>query len=153
MSRSPFSSAAASRTRAASRTFPPDDNLVVCTFQVKAPFGESEWQLFISQKHLLEQLAALGAGADRQKAPAGMPEPSRLRLLVEELPAELTVVLGTVELSLADLARLSVGDLVILDQRVAEPLTALMAGEKKCEGWPGRVGTRQAFEIASFAGG
>ncbi len=65
----------------------------------------------------------------------------------------MTVVLGTVELSLADLSRLSVGDVVILDQRVSEPLTAELAGQQKCAGWPGRVGTRQAFEVASFLGG
>jgi len=136
-----------------SRIFPPDDNVIVCTFHVKAAFGDSEWYWLVSQKRLMEQLAQSAPGADKLKVSAGLPEPARLRLLVEELPAEMTVVLGTVELSLADLARLSIGDVVILDQRVSEPLTAELAGEKKCAGWPGRVGTRQAFEIASFPGG
>jgi flagellar motor switch protein FliM len=135
------------------RIFPPDDNVVVVSFHVKAPFGEGDWYCLFSQKRLLEQLALSLPGADKIKAAPTAPEPTRLRLLVEELPVELTVVLGTVELSLAELAKLSEGDLVILNQRVSEPLTAYLAGEKKCKGWPGRVGSRQAFEVESFLEG
>jgi flagellar motor switch protein FliM len=135
------------------RIFPPDDNVVFCTFSVKGAFGESEWYWLGSQKCLLEQFARLLPGADKLKPQPGPPEPSRLRSLVEELPVELTVLLGTVELSLAELAKLSVGDVVLLNQRVAEPLPAYLAGEKKCKGWPGRVGSRQGFEIESFLGG
>jgi flagellar motor switch protein FliM len=135
------------------RIFPPDDNVVVCTFALKGPFGDSEWYLLLSQKQLLGQVALAMPGGDRPKGGGGPPESVRLRLLVEELPVELTVLLGTVELSLADLARLSVGDVVILNQRVSETLPAVLAGEKMCKGWPGRVGSRQAFEIESFLGG
>ncbi len=135
------------------RIFPPDDNVVVCTFSLKGPFGASEWYWLQSQKQLLEQVALSMPGGDKAKAADGPPESVRLRLLVEELPVEVTVLLGAVELSLAELAKLSVGDLVILNQRVSEPLTASLAGEKKCKGWPGRVGSRQAFEIDSFLGG
>src|SRR5205823_2982501 len=83
------------------RIFPPDDNVVVCTFSVKGPFGESEWYWLASQKQLLGQLALSMPGGDKLKAADGQPESVRLRLLVEELPVEMTVVLGTVELSLA----------------------------------------------------
>ena len=101
----------------------------------------------------MEQVAQSMPGGDKLKAEAGPPESVRLPLLVEELPVEMTVLLGTVELSLADLSRLSVGDVVILNQRVSETLPALLAGEKKCKVWPGRIGSRQAFEIESFLGG
>jgi flagellar motor switch protein FliM len=135
------------------RIFPPEDNVVACSFALKGPFGEGGWTWLLSQKHLLEQLARSAPGAARVKAaPAGLPEAERLRLLVEELPVDVTVVLGTVQLTLAELAQLSVGDVVILNQRVSEPLPAYVAGEKKCRGWPGRVGSRQAFEIESFLG-
>jgi flagellar motor switch protein FliM len=135
------------------RIFPPDDNVLTATFHVKGPFGESEWYCLFSLKHLLGQLALSMPGADKPRTGPRSPEPDRLRLLVEELPVELTVQLGTVELSLAELAKLSAGDLIILNQRVSEPLTAYLAGEKKCKGWPGRVGSRQAFEVESFLGG
>jgi flagellar motor switch protein FliM len=135
------------------RIFPPDDNLVVLTFRIKGPFGEGDWSVLLPQKLVLELLAQLGPGGEKHRATASPPEPERLRVLVEELPVELTVLLGTVDLSLAELARLSVGDVVILNQRVSEPLTADLAGERKCKGWPGRVGSRQAFEVESFVGG
>jgi flagellar motor switch protein FliM len=135
------------------RIFPPDDNVVVCTFSLKGPFGDGEWYWLLSQKHLMEQVAQSMPGGDKLKGDAGPPESVRLPLLVEELPVEMTVLLGTVELSLADLSRLSVGDVVILNQRVSETLPALLAGEKKCKVWPGRIGSRQAFEIESFLGG
>jgi flagellar motor switch protein FliM len=134
------------------RIFPPDENVVACTFSVKGPFGEGSWYWLQPQKHLMEQLAQAMPGGEKPRS-GGPPEPVRLRLLVEELPVELTVVLGTVELSLSELSKLSVGDVVILNQRVSESLTAYLAGEKKCKGWPGRVGSRQAFEIDSFLGG
>ncbi len=135
------------------RIFPPDQNVVVCTFAVKGTFGEANWYVLLSQKHLLEQLALSMPGGDRLRSSGGPPDGERLRLLVEELPVEMTVVLGTVDLSLADLARLGVGDVVILNQRVTETLPVLLAGERKCKGWPGRVGSRQAFEIESFLEG
>ncbi len=134
------------------RIFPPDDNVIVCTFTLKGPFGEGQWYLLVAQKHLLGQLALTMPGGDKLKSAGGPSEAVRLTLLVEELPVEVTVLLGTVQLSLAELARLSPGDVVILNQRVSEPLTAYLAGEKKFKGWPGRVGSRQAFEIESFLG-
>ena len=62
---------------------------------------------------------------------------------------EISVQLGAARLPLHQLTRLRVGDLVILDQRVHEPLAAFVAGEQKFKGWPGRAGARQAFQIDS----
>lgn len=132
------------------RIFTPEDNIVVTTFDVKGPFGEATWSVLLAQKRLQEQLALGMPGAAKVKKTPSQPEPIRLRHLVEELPVEVSVVLGTVELSLAELAQLSVGDVIILNQRVSEPLPAYVAGEQKFRAWPGRVGTRQAIEIDSF---
>jgi flagellar motor switch protein FliM len=135
------------------RIFSPEDNTAVCSFAVKGPFGDSAWYWLMSDKQLREQLARSAPGASRARpAPSGLPERERLRLLVEELPVDVTVVLGTVQLTLAELAQLYVGDVVILNQRVSEPLPAYVAGAKKGRGWPGRVGSRQAFEIESLQG-
>jgi flagellar motor switch protein FliM len=135
------------------RIFPPEENTLVCAFTIRAPLGESGWLVLFPQKQLLELLARTGPGKDRPKpVSTGLPDKERLRQLVEELPVDLTVVLGTVELTLGELARLMVGDVIILDQRVSDPLPAFLANEKKCRGWPGRVGSRQAIEIHSFVG-
>ncbi len=135
------------------RVFPPDDNTVVCSFAVQGPFGESGWHVLLSQKQLMAQLALGMPGAEKVKSAAPpLPEPQKLRLLAEELPVDVSVILGTVELSLAELARLSVGDVVMLNQRVSEPLPAYVSDEKRFKAWPGRVGMRQAVELDSFLG-
>jgi flagellar motor switch protein FliM len=73
----------------------------------------------------------------------------QLESLVRGMQAEIVVRLGGVQLSGPQLGGLRVGDLVVLDQRVGEPLRAMVRGEPKFLGWAGRVGDRQAFEIES----
>jgi flagellar motor switch protein FliM len=72
-----------------------------------------------------------------------------METLVRELPVEIVVLLGSVEVSLSLLAQLRPGDVVILNQRVSEPLLATVASEKKFRVWPGRVGSQQAVRIES----
>lgn len=76
--------------------------------------------------------------------------PRKLETLVRDLPVEAAVELGTVELSLAQLAALAPGDLLILNQRVCEPLTVRVDNRAKFRGWPGRVGPRQSLQIESL---
>ncbi len=76
--------------------------------------------------------------------------PRKLEALVRELPIEVTVDLGMVELPIAQLARLTPGDLLILNQRVSEPLIARVDSRPKFRGWPGRVGSRQSLQIESL---
>jgi flagellar motor switch protein FliM len=68
---------------------------------------------------------------------------------MQEVPVDFSVILGTADLSLTQLARLAVGDMVILDQPVAEPLLASVGGDQKFRGWAGRVGNQQAYQIQS----
>ena len=58
--------------------------------------------------------------------------------------------LGAATLQVSQLARLRAGDLVILDQPVVSPMAAYVAGEARFLVWPGRVGPKQAFQIASL---
>lgn len=127
------------------RLFPPEQNVIVCTFGAQGPFGEQPWYWLLPQKGLLELFARPGP---EQDGPQEAVRP-RLELLVRELPVEVTVSLGTVELPLSYLAGLRAGDVIVLNQRVSEPLPATVAGQRKYRVWPGRVGSRQAFRIAS----
>ena len=72
-----------------------------------------------------------------------------IEALVKEMPTTMLVTLGKVDLTLTDFARLAEGDLLVLDQRVGEPLTARVAGEEKFLVWPGAVGRRQAVKVHS----
>jgi flagellar motor switch protein FliM len=132
------------------RVFAPDALVVVGTFAVRGPFGEQAWYWIEPQKRLLELFAELrqeGPGAAQQVAGR-----QRMEELVRQLPVEIAVTLGKAELPLLSLARLHAGDLIILNQRVSEPLAASVAGEKKLRVWPGRVGSRQAVQIESLLG-
>ena len=53
------------------------------------------------------------------------------------------------EVPLSRLAGLAEGDLLILGQRVTDPLTAKVAEADKFRVWPGRVGRRQAVRVES----
>jgi flagellar motor switch protein FliM len=55
--------------------------------------------------------------------------------------------LGQAKLHVSELLNLRPGDVVVLDQRVSEPLSIEVCGTRKYVGWPGRVGNRQAFQI------
>ena len=87
-----------------------------------------------------------------QRTNSAVPDAStrvRLESLVRELNTEVAVRLGTVQLSTPQLANLRVGDLVVLDQRVGDPLQATIGDEPRYLGWPGQVGLRQAYVIDS----
>jgi flagellar motor switch protein FliM len=131
------------------RVIPPDVNVLVCSFTARGPFGEQEWAWIVPQKRVLELFA---------DSPSQVPDATqeaarrqRMESLVRELPVEITVTLGQAELPLSSLARLHAGDLIILNQRVSEPLAAAVAQEKRLRVWPGRIGARQAVQIASLA--
>ena len=77
-------------------------------------------------------------------------ESPELKRLVEEIPVEVVIKLGDATVHFNDLASMQVGDLLILDQRVTEPLCATVSETIKFRGWPGRVGSRQGFQITQL---
>jgi flagellar motor switch protein FliM len=131
-----------------SRLFLGAGALLDCTFTVEGPFGEEKGHWLIPHKHLPE----LFGNADAPRAAAAKPA-ANLDELVRGLPVEIKVRLGTVEISLHQLARLRVGDLLVLSQRVAEPLTASVGDGKKLRVWAGRVGACKAFQVDSLGVG
>lgn len=130
-----------------SREFVPDQNVVSCEFGLTGPFGEQNWHWILPQPEFEEAVTR-----SNQPATAVLQEASQghLESLAQQIPVELSVILGNVQLHVSQLARMRAGDLVILNQRVTEPLVACVAGEKKFLVWPGRVGPRQAFQIESL---
>ena len=71
-----------------------------------------------------------------------------LKSLVRQIPMQLIVRLGSANLHVSDLLNLQPGDVVVLDQRVNEPLDAEVSDTPIFRGWPGRVGTKQAFQVS-----
>lgn len=127
-----------------SRMFPPELGLVVLQFDMTGPFGSDKWFWLIPQdtvvslfQHMIESQTP-----DQQ---AG--ERDLLEELVREMTAQVTVRLGKAELASVDLDNLAEGDVLLLDQRIREPLTAMVAGVDFYRVWAGRVGLRQAMQI------
>jgi flagellar motor switch protein FliM len=130
-----------------SRIVPADTSVVVFTCVLRGPFGEASCSWLFPKKGLAELL-----GAEPSDAPPADGAEARVEALVRNLPMDFVVVLGRVEISLAQLAELQVGDVILLNQRVGEPLSALVGEEPKFLGWAGRSGSSTAFRIESVIG-
>jgi flagellar motor switch protein FliM len=130
-----------------SRFVPADTSVVVFTCVLHGPFGEQSCVWLFPRKGLAELLGA----AEPDTAPAESAA-VRVEALVRNLPMDIVVILGRVEISLAQLAELQVGDVIVLQQRVGEPLTAQVGDETKFLGWAGRSGASTAFRIESVIG-
>jgi flagellar motor switch protein FliM len=125
------------------RLFPAIEPIMVCTFRVTGPFGELDWCWLLPNGDWLQAIMPV---ANRSAAVA---DRERVEKLVREFPVDLSVHLGSAEVSLAQLARLAPGDVVLLDQPTGEPLTATVAGIGKFRVRPGIAGQRQAIRIES----
>lgn len=131
-----------------SRLFPTHTVLLVVHVQVQSPSGTGITHWLIPQEPME---ALISAEWLPEEPPQPTPDP-RLQELVRGVPVELTVELGRAQLTMTQLADLERGDVVLLDQRIGQPLTALVDGSHKWTGWPGRSGTRQLYCVESVIG-
>lgn len=131
-----------------SRVFGCDDSVITMSFDVAFPFGRESCYWLLAEhtaSAVFEQYAPSNPVADE----TGKRE---LEANVRELPVKIVVRLGDTTMHVADLSALQVGDVVVLEQRVTDPLTAEVSGHSKFRGWPGKVGPRQALRIAGVCG-
>ncbi|MEO1615036.1 MAG: FliM/FliN family flagellar motor switch protein [Planctomycetota bacterium] len=68
--------------------------------------------------------------------------------MVGRLPVEVVTLLGSAKISMAKLPHLKPGQLIILDQRIDDPLTSTVDEKPTFECWPGRLGNQQAVQVA-----
>jgi flagellar motor switch protein FliM len=129
------------------RLFVKAEQVLQCNMTLRGSFGEQEWY-WIAPYQALHELVNLPA--EDEPALIQQDAPRKLETLVRDLPIEVIVELGVAELSLSQLAGLAPGDVLILNQRVSEPLTVRVDNRPKFRGWPGRVGSRQSFQIESM---
>lgn len=119
------------------------DLALFATLDAATPFGEHPVYLLVPRTGLGARLGGAGA-APRAELPAPS---AQMEALVREMAVELTVLLGRADLTMHDLAALRAGDVIVLDQKVNEPLDGLLAGTRKFRVWPGTVGDRAAVVI------
>lgn len=118
---------------------------VGASIRITSPWGKQTLWLWAPRQGRWEQL-----GSSQPAMPAPLPSAAwraQLELLVQNLPVELTVILGEVETTMQRLAELKVGDVLVLRQSVRRPLLAWVGGVPKFRAWPGRRGARTAILI------
>jgi len=129
-----------------SRLLAPSAHVLRSRFEIGSPFGKQDAFWLLPQLATEELLA--------EKSEVGQKASERSRILLEqrahEIPVVLTVRLGDATLSVSELANLNVGDVIVLDQRITDPLVAEVAGHAVFRGWPGRNGSRQVFQIENL---
>ena len=124
-----------------------DKEAVSFSWTLKGPFGESTVYWVFRRKGFS---APFGL-EDEVTAPAAESVP--IELLVHGLPVEVVVDLGSIELPLSRLSQLQVGDVILLNRRIDEPIVAQVGETPKFRGWAGRAGSLKAFRIHSLAEG
>lgn len=130
----------------AARRGAPDEPVLCVELTAKTAFGEHPVRLLLPRAGRWETLAA-----DAPAEPPTPPDPEQIAALVREMTVDLTVVLGTAELTMAEAAGLRAGDLLVLRRKVGEPLDALVGGARKFRVGPGAVGGRAAVQILAPA--
>ena len=129
------------------RVLAADKEAVAFSWTVKGPFGESTAYWIFRRKNFS---APFGL-EDEAVAPASESVP--MESLIHGLPVELIVDLGSIELPLSRLSQLQVGDVIMLNRRIDEPIVAQVGDTPKFLGWAGRAGSLKAFRIHSMTEG
>jgi flagellar motor switch protein FliM len=122
---------------------PAGDAILLATILISTPFGEHAVYLLVPRVGRWERMAIIDPRA--KPVPPGPRE--QLEALVREMSVDLAVVLGTADLTMHDLSQLKAGDVVVLRQKVNQPLDGLVSGTRKFRVWPGVVGSRAAVLI------
>jgi len=126
-----------------SRVYDPDEILLAYKFVGEASFGPHEFLWLAPQQALEEMLSE----PSPLQAFTNNDTRERIEDLARLIPVNVSIVLGEAKIPVADLPNLSVGDVVVLDRRIEEPVTVNVANEPKFSGWPGRKGPRYAVQI------
>lgn len=127
-----------------SRLFAGNDPVIVAGLSVRAKAGRILFQWVLPRAAttaLIRQL--LGEPQRREES-----KPVNTRSVVEEIPVEVVVKLGETRLGMDDLLALRPGAILVFDQPIDSPLTAYLDDQPLFLGWPGRQGTKQAFQVA-----
>ena len=130
-----------------SRKYEPKVAVLMATIQVTI-CGESKEIFWLLPQAEMEEL--LTEEEDTSSPPSDL-----FKVLMEQrahdIPVDVSVRLGNAVLKVSQLARLEPGDVIVLNQRVSDPLSLLVDDSHKFFGWLGRSGNRQAFKVSEVA--
>jgi flagellar motor switch protein FliM len=119
------------------------DLALFATLDATAPFGQQPVYLVVPRGGPWAALAV----SDSAPRAASVAPAAQIEALVRQMPVELEVLLGTADVSMRELSGLRAGDVLVLGQKVDEPLDGLLAGARKFRVWPGTVGAKAAVQV------
>lgn len=129
------------------RVIQSEESIVICEFEFSGPFGQEPWYWLVPYETILALFDAIESA---ELVTQSKTERQLLEALVNEMHTEMSVRLGSIQLNAQQLKSLQPGDVLVLDQRLNEPLTAKVATEDAFRVWPGRSGLRQSLQIESL---
>lgn len=132
---------------------PPRDMVVVVRLEMSLQMASGRLHLCLPFDMIEPLVPKLSAHYlfIRGKKEASAEEARALRERIGRLVVPVTVILGTANVSFAELLDLEVGDYITLDTRVDGVLPVRIGSRTKFYGRPGRVGNRMAVEIVKVA--
>jgi flagellar motor switch protein FliM len=122
---------------------PGGETVLLLTMLASTPFGEYPIHMLVPRTGRWERITHVNPRAK----PVPPAPREQLEAIVREMSVDLDVVLGTADLTMNELAHLKAGDVVVLRQKVNQPLDGFISGARKFRVWPGVVGTRAAILI------
>lgn len=122
--------------------FPANVSNAAATYRVDYSCGGGRLRWIIPQNLSLDMVADFDTGFQSNGQST-----EYLRRSLLNSPAELSVRLGDCRLPLARLRNLKPGDVIVLAQRLDEPLQAVLGGQTLFSGWSARSGKHQVFQI------
>ncbi len=125
------------------RLFGGNEFMIVAPLAVESSAGTVVFEWSVPRAGLAKLLAPLVGSTPAQKSATASPLDGVLRI-----PLDIRVTLGTADLAMTELCQLGVGDVIVLNQSISDPLSATIGGERVFVGWPGRVGNIQALKVS-----
>jgi len=128
------------------RMFGGGEPVIVAGILVQAKAGTMRFQWVLPRANLTTQLNQL-IGESTSSAEK---KPVDLRVAISEMPLDVVVRLGETKIPMDELLALRPGAVVVFDQSIGTPLTALLDDQPLFSVWPGRQGTKQSFQVAEI---
>ena len=131
------------------RMFESDDRLLRASFNIEGrePLEMCSW-LFP-----FEEIAAVLQRALQPRSESSEALRRQIERRVNDVRLPFVVRLGEARVPFSKLARLSHGDVIVLNQKIHDPVSASVAGREQFLGLPGCSGRTQVFQVTELAEG
>lgn len=128
------------------RMLGPREIVLFCKIKINICGADSEFYWLIPHGELELMLSS----TDEDTVQPRQHSKSELEKLASMIPVDVSMTLGTCKVSVAALFDLQVGDILVLDQPISEPMPISVGNKNKFVGWLGRNKNKQAYKISGF---